>query len=198
MQFSKKDIFTIPNILTYVRILLVPVFVIVYMNSHSLKGHIWSVIIVVISAITDVVDGIIARKFNLITDLGKIIDPIADKAMQFAMLFCVVYKYHWVGLLIVIYAVKEIVSFIFSTYLFTKGKHIAGAMWCGKICTVILYGVMIALIAIPKIDPHVVTILIGFSAAFMLLAFVVYMGAYIVLYQELKKERKESERSDKQ
>lgn len=193
MHFSKKDIFTLPNILTYVRILLVPVFVIVYMNSTSLKGHIWSVAIVVFSAITDVIDGIIARKFKLVTDLGKIIDPIADKVMQFAMLFCVVYKYHWVALLIVIYAIKEIVSFAFSSYLYVKGKHISGAMWCGKICTVILYGVMLALIAIPKINPHVVTILIGFSAAFMLLAFVVYMGAYIALYKEYKKEQKKSE-----
>jgi len=196
MHFSKKDIFTIPNILTYVRILLVPVFIIVYMNSQTLAGHIWAVAIVVISAITDVVDGIIARKFNMISDLGKIIDPIADKAMQFAMLFCVVYKYHWVLLLLVIYAVKEIVSLAFSGYLFTKGKHISGAMWCGKICTVILYGVMLVLIAIPKIEPPVVTILIGFSAAFMLLAFVIYMGAYLVLYKELKKEQKEKEISE--
>lgn len=188
MHFEKKDIFTIPNILTYIRILLVPVFVIVYINAQSLAGHIWSIVIVAISAATDVIDGIIARRFNMITDLGKIIDPIADKSMQFAMLFCVVFKYHWLALLLVIYGVKEIVSFAFSSYLFRKGKHIGGAMWCGKICTVILYGVMLALIAIPKIDPHVVAILIGFSAAFMLLAFVVYMDAYFKLYREYKKQ----------
>ena len=194
MHFSKKDIFAIPNILTYVRILLVPVFVVVYMNAQSLSGHIWSIVIIAISALTDIVDGIIARKCNMITDFGKIIDPIADKAMQFAMLFCVVYKYHWILLLIVIYAVKEVVSLIFSGFLFSKGKHIAGAMWCGKICTVILYGVMLALIAFPKIDPHVVTILIGFSAAFMLLAFFVYMTAYLQLYKEYKKEQRENKK----
>lgn len=191
MHFSKKDIFAIPNILTYVRILLVPAFVLVYMNARSLSGHIWSIVIVAASALTDIVDGLIARKCNMITDLGKILDPIADKAMQFAMLFCVVIKYHWVAVLIVIYGVKELVSLAFSGFLFTKGKHIAGAMWCGKICTVILYGVMLALIAFPKIDPHVVTILIGFSAAFMLLAFFVYMTAYLQLYREYKKEKNE-------
>ena len=72
MHFSKKDIFAIPNILTYVRILLVPVFVVVYMNAQSLSGHVWSIVIVAISALTDIVDGIIARKCNMITDLGKI------------------------------------------------------------------------------------------------------------------------------
>ena len=123
--------------------------------------------------------------------LHLVLDPIADKAMQFAMLFCVVYKYHWVAVLIVIYGVKELVSLAFSGFLFSKGKHIKGAMWCGKICTVILYGVMLALIAFPNINSHVVTILIGFSAAFMLLAFFVYMSAYLQLYLEYRKEKRE-------
>ncbi len=191
MHFEKKDFFSIPNILTYIRILLVPVFVIVYINAQGITGHVWSIIIVAVSALTDIIDGMIARKFNMITDWGKIIDPIADKSMQFAMLFCVVVRYHWVALLLVIYGIKEIVSLIFSSYLLSKGKHISGAMWCGKICTVILYGVMLALIAIPEIDPHVVTILIGFSAAFMLLAFVVYMDTYFKLYREYKNQQKE-------
>ncbi|MCQ2530734.1 MAG: CDP-alcohol phosphatidyltransferase family protein [Lachnospiraceae bacterium] len=193
MHFEKKDFFSIPNILTYIRIILVPIFVVVYINAETLAGHIWSIVIVAISALTDLLDGFIARRFNMITDWGKIVDPIADKSMQFAMLFCVVFKYHWVALLLVIYGIKEIVSLAFSGFLFTKGKHIAGAMWCGKICTVILYGVMLALIAIPNIDQHVVTILIGFSAAFMLLAFVVYMDAYFKLYREYKKQKKEEE-----
>lgn len=188
MQFKKKDFFTIPNILTYIRILLVPVFVVVYINAKTFTDNIWAIVIVALSALTDVVDGYIARKFNLITDWGKIIDPIADKAMQFAMLFCVVFKYHWVAVLIVIYAVKEVVSLSLSGYLFTKGKHINGAVWAGKICTVILYIVMFVLIAVPNIPNHVVNLMIGFSAAFMLIAFFVYMRFYVHLYHELKEE----------
>ncbi|MCQ2512892.1 MAG: CDP-alcohol phosphatidyltransferase family protein [Lachnospiraceae bacterium] len=194
MHFEKKDFFSIPNILTYIRIILVPIFVVVYINASNLSGHIWSIVIVAVSALTDLLDGFIARRFNMITDWGKIVDPIADKAMQFAMLFCVVFKYHWVALLLVIYGVKEIVSLAFSGFLFTKGKHIGGAMWCGKICTVILYAVMLVFIALPDIDAHVVTILIGFAAAFMLLAFVVYMEAYFRLYREYKKQKKEEEK----
>jgi len=192
LHIKKSDIYALPNILTYIRILLVPVFIVVYLNSEqNLAAHLWSVIIVIFSALTDIADGFIARHFNMITDLGKILDPIADKAMQFSMLFCVVFRFPWVSLLIVIYAIKEIVSLIFSGYLFTKGKHISGAMWCGKICTVILYGVMLALIGIPAISPFVVTTLIGFSAAFMLLAFVIYMDAYLKLYREYKKDHKD-------
>ena len=191
MQFRKKDIFTIPNILTYVRILLVPVFVLVYTNSRSLSGHIWAIAIVAISALTDVVDGIIARKYNMITDLGKIIDPIADKAMQFAMIFCVVVRYRLIWILFAIYAVKELVSLAFSSYLFRHGKHIEGANWAGKLCTVVLYAVMLALIAIPKIPDRIVKIMIAVSGAFMVLAFIVYMSAYIRLLIELKSQQKQ-------
>ncbi len=190
MQFRKKDIFTIPNILTYIRILLVPVFVLVYVNSRSLTGHIWSIVIVVISALTDVVDGFIARKYNMITDLGKIIDPIADKAMQFALIFCVVSRYPLVWILFAIYAVKELVSLGFSGYLFKHGKHIEGANWAGKLCTVVLFLVMFALIGIPNVPAKVVKILVAVSSAFMILAFIVYMSAYIRLLIELKEEQK--------
>lgn len=192
MQFPKKDFFTIPNILTYIRILLVPVFVIVYLNARTLSGHIWSVAIIAAAALTDIADGIIARKCNLVTDLGKIIDPIADKAMQFAMILCVTIRYPLVWVLFVVYAIKELVSLGFSGYLFKHGKHIAGANWAGKLCTVVLYLVMLALIVVPSIQKNTVRILILVAAVFMILAFVVYMSAYIKLLIELKREQKEA------
>lgn len=181
MHFHKKDLFLIPNILTYLRILLVPVFVIIYVNATSWFDHIWATGIVVLSALTDIADGIIARKCNLISDFGKILDPIADKAMQFAMIFCVVAKYRLVWILFAVYAVKELVSLAFSGYLFRHGKHIAGANWAGKLCTVVLYAVMLLLILLPYISKTALLIMIFAAIAFMLLAFVVYMSAYIQL-----------------
>ena len=191
LKIKKSDFFLLPNILTYIRILLVPAFAIIYMNAESLSGHLASAIIILVSGITDVADGFIARHWGLISDLGKILDPIADKAMQFTMMFCVCVRYHWVILLIVIYAIKEIVSALASAYLFTRGKHIDGAMWCGKLCTVILFIVMLCLVAIPDIPTHVVNTMIGFAAAFMLLAFVIYMRSYFVLWLEYLNEQKQ-------
>lgn len=190
MKFPKEDIFKIPNILTYIRILMVPVFVIVYLNARTLSAHIWSVVIVILTEATDVVDGYIARKYNMITDLGKIIDPIADKAIQFAMLFCVIVRYHKVWILLIIYAVKELVSLAFSAYLFRRGKHIAGANWAGKLCSVILFLVLLTLIAVPSVPDNIVNILILVGGIFMLLAFAVYMTAYVKLLLELKQERR--------
>lgn len=191
LQIHKKDFFLLPNILTYVRFILVPVFIVLYLNAQTLHDHIVAAIIIVLSGITDVADGFIARHWNLISDLGKIIDPIADKAMQFAMMSCVCIRYRWVTLLIVIYAVKELISALASGYLFTRGKHIKGAMWAGKACTVILFLVMLIFVTVPSISSNVVTLLIGFAAAFMILAFFIYMRAYFVLWIEYLNEQKQ-------
>ena len=172
--------------MSYFRILLVPAFVVLYTNGYNIL----SIVMVALSALTDVFDGIVARKTGQVTDLGKILDPIADKTMQFAMLFCVVMRYHWVLILIVIFGAKELISLAFSGYLFAHNKNIGGAMWCGKICTVILYGVMLAFIILPEVTAPFDTMLIGFSAAFMLLAFVIYMNAYIRLLIELRHEQR--------
>ncbi len=198
MHFSKKDIFTIPNIMSYFRILLVPAFCIVYLNAKNVGDYLWALALVALSALTDVFDGMVARKFNQVTDLGKILDPIADKAMQFAMMFCVVVKYRIILILLIIYALKEIISLCFSSYLFAHNKNIGGAMWCGKICTVILYGVMLLFILLPlfgvEMVPPLDCILVGVSGAFMLLAFIVYMAAYIKLLAELRREQSENSR----
>lgn len=192
MHFSKKDLYTVPNLLTYFRLLLVPVFCIVYLKSTTLAGHIWAIVVVLASGLSDVLDGIIARKTGQVTDLGKIIDPVADKAMQFAMLFCVVFKYHLVLILLIIYAVKELISLCFSSYLFAHDKNIGGAQWYGKLCTVILYIVMFIFIVVPNVEQPASSILIACSAAFMLLSFIMYMQAYIKMLIQLKKEPEEA------
>ncbi len=197
MHFSKKDILTIPNIMTYFRILLVPAFCVVYLNAQSIKGHIWSIAIVAASAVTDVFDGIVARKTGQVTDLGKILDPVADKAIEFAMLFCVVVRYRKVTWLIIIFAVKELVSLAFSGYLFLNDKNIGGAIWAGKICTVVLYAALLAFIVLPEVSSRAEIIIVLITGAFMVLAFVVYMSAYIKLLIQLRKERrKEAEEEE--
>ncbi len=190
MKIRKEDFLLLPNILTYIRLLLVPIFIVVYSNAATPEDHIVAAGIIVISGITDVADGFIARHWNMISDLGKIIDPLADKAMQFSMMICVCMRYKWFIFLIVIYGIKEILSLIVSAYLFTRGKHIQGAMWCGKICTVVLFIVMLVCVALPHVPNSLVTIMIGFAAAFMLLSFCVYMREYFVLWLEYLNEQK--------
>ncbi|MEE1164601.1 MAG: CDP-alcohol phosphatidyltransferase family protein, partial [Lachnospiraceae bacterium] len=86
----KHKIITIPNVLSFLRLLLIPVIVWLYIVK---KDPIWTMAILALSGITDIVDGIIARKCNMISDFGKAFDPVADKLTQIAMLFCLVSRF---------------------------------------------------------------------------------------------------------
>ena len=91
MMFTKKEIFSIPNILCYFRILLVPVFLWAYFDLQSDEGHFVAAIILVLSSLSDFFDGFIARKCHMITELGKLIDPVADKLTQFVVACTLMY-----------------------------------------------------------------------------------------------------------
>lgn len=87
MQFSKKDIFTIPNIITYFRLLCVPVFIAMFFINIP-YNLMWAFGIFIIASISDLADGFIARKFHMISDIGKVTDPLADKLLQVSALVC--------------------------------------------------------------------------------------------------------------
>ena len=183
-QPRKEDLFNIPNLLCYVRILLVPFFVYLFIKHLYLQ----SALVVVLASATDVVDGWIARHFNMITDWGKFIDPLADKLMQFAMLIMSVMKHPLVAILIALFVVKEIIMLIVGLYIYHKGDNLNGAMWCGKLCTVVLDLSLLTIIALPLsiLTDSLVITLIAVCSAFLILSFVVYMNAYKKLYREMK------------
>ncbi|MBQ1193763.1 MAG: CDP-alcohol phosphatidyltransferase family protein [Lachnospiraceae bacterium] len=183
----KEDLFKLPNILCYIRILLGPLFVYIFLH----KWYWQSALVVIIATITDVIDGWIARKFNLVSDWGKFIDPVADKLMQFAMLAVTIIKVPWILILIVAFILKEAILLVIGLYIYHKGRNLDGAMWCGKLCTVVLDCAMLILIAIPEswINDTLSLILIIIVFAFLLLSFVVYLNAYRTLYREMKKEQ---------
>lgn len=182
----KEDLFKIPNILCYIRILMVPLFIYMFLQ----KWYWQSAIVVIVAAATDVVDGWIARKFNMVSDWGKFIDPVADKLMQFAMLAVLLIKVPWVLLLVIAFVLKEVILLIVGLYIYHKGRNLDGAMWCGKLCTVVFDASMLTLIALPEkwITDTLASILICVVFAFMLLSFIVYLNAYVQLYHKMKDE----------
>ena len=185
-QPRQEDLFNIPNVLCYIRILLVPVFVYLFV-----KQLYWqSALTVMLASATDIVDGWIARHFNMITDWGKFIDPLADKLMQMAMLIMSVMKHPLVAILIALFVVKEIIMLIVGVYIYRKGDNLNGAMWCGKLCTVVLDLSLLTIIGLPlkMLTDTLVIILIIVCSVFLILSFVVYMNAYKKLYREMKAE----------
>lgn len=125
---------SIPNIITVIRILLIPVVV----SQLYLKHFIWAFTLMVISAITDVADGYIARKFNMVTKLGTVLDPLADKLMQFTVFTCLAVYRLIPGWLVVLLFLKEVTMGVGTAVLLNK-KLVIKANISGKFATVIFY-----------------------------------------------------------
>lgn len=137
---DENKILTIPNILSFFRICLIPVIIWLFCVKHEYR---WTGIVLIISGITDLADGFIARHFNRITNLGKILDPIADKLTQGAMLFCLITRFRFMLIPLLLLVVKEIFVGYTNLLVIRKTKQVLGAEWHGKASTCLLYAMMI-------------------------------------------------------
>ncbi|MDF2586538.1 MAG: hypothetical protein K0S41_379 [Anaerocolumna sp.] len=183
MNFSKKEILSIPNLLCYVRLMLIPVFVLFYIRADEPNEYLLSAWVVMLASLTDFFDGFIARKFQMVTELGKFLDPLADKLMQAALLFVLIVKIRWMFLLVSLFVIKEITMAVVGFVMFRKGKKLDGAMWFGKVSTTVLYVVMLILIAIPTLKTSITNILMITCAVFLSLSFLLYMKVYFDMYR---------------
>ena len=134
----------IPNILTVIRFLLIPVFAYQYIVQGNVA---WAAIILVLSGVTDVLDGYIARRYNLVTKWGVVFDPIADKLTQLTVAFCIAFKgleLMWIafGLMLA----KELVLVCGGIKLYRKADVVVPANWFGKVATLVFYLVFFMLI----------------------------------------------------
>ena len=173
----RKQIFSIPNILGYFRILLLPLIVWRYVTADSIAEFHMAAVIIGISGITDFLDGFIARKFNMITNLGKIVDPVADKLTQAAIVFSLSFRFQWLIPVVVLFVIKEGVMGIMGVILLKKGKMLNGAKWFGKVSTAVLYVVMFILILAPNIQEQIANMLIVLSGFLLLMSFILYIPA---------------------
>jgi cardiolipin synthase len=144
--------------------------------------------LILLSGLTDIIDGYIARKYNMITDFGKSIDPIADKMTQIAVLICLVTRFKLMLLPLCIMAVKETVLLLARLWLFKKTAKIYGAVWHGKLNTTLLYLMIYTHIIWFNINNIVSTVLIYISAGFMMFSFVAYFVETIIYYLRSKEE----------
>ena len=170
----KKEIFAIPNILCYFRILLIPVFAVLYLSSD----YYMAAIVLGVAAITDKFDGTIARKFNMVTSLGKIIDPFADKLMQFVVALCLTTTYPLMVVVAVGLFIKEMYMGVKGLLNLKSGIKIYSALWYGKMCTVVLFISMIILVMLPAEEILIANSLIIINLAFMLFSLVMYIIAF--------------------
>ena len=174
MKIKLREVFSVPNILTYLRFILIPFFVWVYVTAKAPSDYFLAAVLILLSGFTDVADGFIARHFNMVTDWGKAVDPVADKLTQAAIAFCLVFRFPGMWILLTLFIIKELYMGIASLVLLRKGKKLDGAMWFGKLSTAVFYLVMMVLIAYPPMPEVAAYVMMTVSGCFLLLSFVLY------------------------
>lgn len=175
----KKDVFTIPNLLSLFRLALIPVYIVIYLNASERAHYLLAGAILAVSCLTDMIDGKIARRYNMISNVGKILDPIADKATQLALILCLAIKHPVLRYLVILFVMKEGFQLIAGMILLRKGQILKGALISGKVCTTVLFVSLIVLVLFPTLNETVVAVIAIVDAAFMLVAFVDYIFAFL-------------------
>ncbi len=174
----KKEILTIPNLLSLFRLILIPVYVIIYQNARSDADYYIAAGILAVSCLTDMIDGKIARHFNMISTVGKILDPLADKTTQFTLILCLALKYPVLWNLVGLFVVKEGFQLIAGSINLKKGKMLKGALLSGKICTTVLFISLIVMVMLPGLDEIAILAITITDTVFMLISFCDYLITY--------------------
>ena len=203
----------IPNTLTGFRIVLIPFFCVLFIMGPQYYPY--AGIILVLSGLSDMFDGFLARKLHQETELGKILDPIADKLTLGAVVISMWFVYHknypWITLALGIMFIKELLMAIGGLVIVKKGRKLVKAKWWGKVATVIFYACMIAIVALNIFAPEanldiLVPSIAAFAAAVMLVAFGMYFhmglkilrGEYVSGIIDFEKEKLKKTKSDKE
>ncbi len=183
----------IPNILTLIRLFMVPLFVVVFHNEEGIRT--FSMLIFVLASATDVLDGYIARKYNMSTRWGQLMDPLADKCMQLAVILSLFYVGQVPGWFLVILVAKELIMIMGSAFLYSKKTYVKANVF-GKLNTVFLFLVMTLLLLIPDLNWVLKTMLLGISATLAVLAGVTYSYLYFLQNKKFKQYAPKSEKGE--
>lgn len=174
-RFSKNAILTIPNLISLFRILLIPLIIWLYCGK---KQYTATIAVIAISGASDIIDGKIARRFHMVSDVGKVLDPIADKLTQATLVICLTARYPWMWALLAIFAVKECLMLLWGYLTLKSTDTINSAKWYGKLSTVVLYAVMMILILFVDIPEAGAKALMLLCGGVMLLSLVMYGRFY--------------------
>ena len=168
---TQNKILTIPNMLSFFRLCLIPVIMWLYCVEDN---YLWAGIVLIVSGITDTVDGFVARHFHMTSDLGKVLDPVADKLTQAAMLFCLLTRFPLMILPLGIMVLKEFFMGVTGLMVIQKTGEVFGADWHGKVTTWLLYAMMILHVFWYNIPAALSRVLIAACVVMMLISLVLY------------------------
>lgn len=176
---NSKRIITIPNILSVLRILLIVPFIILFMRESYLEAG----VVIVLSGLTDMFDGLIARAFNQKSDLGLLLDPLADKLTLISVVISVTMKLRYVLPVTLILLIKEFIMMLGGIYLIRNKIEVPPSKWYGKLATIAFYttaSVLVYLKAVLNFENTLLSIvLILITTASMIFALIMYIKLFL-------------------
>lgn len=190
LEFEKKPdkILTIPNIISFVRILIIIPFIISFVGRH----YYVAAIMIALSGLSDMFDGMIARKLNQITELGKILDPIADKLTLLAVILCIGTLVPKIVPLVAVLVLKDVLMLSGGAYLIKRNIKPPAAKWYGKLATVVFYISMATIVALEIATGSasdfavLTTVIMLITTAVMVFALIKYAIIFFALLKEQK------------
>ena len=178
-----------PNILTVIRFIFIPSIIV----SLIYDNYVLALILFTLSSLTDILDGKIARKYNAISDFGKLMDPLADKLTQLSVLLTLAVKNVIPFWIVVILVLKETVMIAGASFLYGKSL-VVSSKWYGKLTTVLIYiavvsSCLIKIFNLPEFDIYIYVLAIIFAIFSLIKYFMYFYGnGYLPNKEELKKQ----------
>ena len=194
--------FTIPNIICLVRILLITPFVKLFLDGQ----YGWAAVVIILSGLSDCFDGMIARKFNQESELGKILDPLADKLTLLAVGICLCVIEPFFLPVVIILVLKDVLMLIGSSRVVKKGIIVPKAKWYGKLGTVMFYVTVTFIVLVEVMQTSnnpmfnieyetgkwISMIMLCLTAAMMIFAFIMYSKTYKEIMREAESSKESS------
>lgn len=165
----------IPNLLSVFRILLIPFLVWQLLEGHTVMAG----LLLLLSALTDLLDGKLARHFHWISDLGKVLDPAADKLTQAAVSLTLAFLLGAYWFLFAFLIIKDLILLTLGAYLIRKGVKIEGARWFGKVSTFVYYVTMTLIVLFPQMPSWSAILLISAAVLCALISALLYRPEFL-------------------
>ena len=176
----------LPNTISIIRILMVPLFIALFFSGID-NAKLWAAGVYIAAAVTDALDGAIARKYQLTSTLGKVLDPLGDKLINAAAVLCMSIS----GIIpywpIIIFLIKEVMMAVGALLLYRVRSDVFPSNKLGKVSTVVLFLVCAALMVFPAIPSHIAGAMITFAIGLTVITLFVYFTTFISLMKQSNK-----------